>query len=986
MPETDNTTGLGVNSTISSSQSGGGAASQGTDNRNNGETTSNINFTGSVIGFLNQMIRESLSNSANMPAAHPSPSNIIDNNCEEQSDANKPISESSEERQSENHGESSPVDYVNLQNNVGSTCQPSPITLPSHSSMGNLNNLSTAGVAFEQSDDGVQLSVPTTQSTRTIKNTDEGTYAMGYDSDGEVGPFFDAVVGEMEDYDSEDSSCNDYDEIPPPEDIGSPAPAELDLPPPEEVELPSSIAPILTEDMIRQMTVAQLKTELEKRNKTKSGTKPILVARLIEAITNPPPNHESNPNVGAPPQQLQQPQQQRAPRDLEAYAPSAKWKVLMHKDTPCIEPQRASYLRGPTIPADEDEYRKFDFEESWDRPPFTAMSKVIKIGIRGNPLKGKKGETLYENEVRTEGRANLEWLNMHGLTENSLPHEWFEAVLPVNKKNSDTAGSVSISQWTSFANLRAILMNAGTPQLYQSWKPFTPDEYKRFIALYIYQGLNPSPRVSMKFKSQVEDPLQGSDLCSKIFGVNGALRHKQWKCFVTLQCSTKVVPPKATHPNFKVDPFLAHMQKVSMRAWDCGPNLSGDEQTIGFKGNHCDKQRVSYKREGDGFLTDALCDRGYTFSFFFRNVPVPRKYNVERKNSPLHSRMLFLFDTLRDCYHTVGMDNLYLSLKFCREAFTGNNKVMIHGVTRRSGRGLPSCVIQLEETNKKKALQARGTTKGAVLEGDPECPNVVAFSVYDTKPVHFLSTCVQYLRWIEKGKKVYDPSEGRSIMMHFLRPKIIDDYNTRMNGVDIADQLRNQYRVDRWMRKRKWWWSIWWWGIQVLLVNSYLLYKTAHLIVWKKDPKTLLSHYEFRYAIVMAWFGVLQKTDGSSSSSSKRRWDDISSITPNSAASFTKRAKHVNNNSLDPVTGSLRDRLGTNFHYIVPSHSKDGVCSLCRWAHSTNQNDRKERVRGKSIGLCDKCGVNLCIKCFKIFHTIGNVEKLRSEALSHEKT
>ncbi len=67
------------------------------------------------------------------------------------------------------------------------------------------------------------------------------------------------------------------------------------------------------------------------------------------------------------------------------------------------EPQKATHLRGPTIPADEDEYHKFDFEESWDRPPFTAMSMVIKIGSRGYPLKGKKGETLYENEVRTEG-------------------------------------------------------------------------------------------------------------------------------------------------------------------------------------------------------------------------------------------------------------------------------------------------------------------------------------------------------------------------------------------------------------------------------------------------------------------------------------------------------------------------------------------------------------------------------------------------------
>ncbi len=142
---------------------------------------------------------------------------------------------------------------------------------------------------------------------------------------------------------------------------------------------------------------------------------------------------------------------------------------------------------------------------------------------------------------------------------------------------------MSISQWTTFANLRAILLNAGTPQYYPSWQPFTPDEYKRFLALYIYQGLDPSPRISMKFKPQSEDPLQGSDLCSKIFGVNALTRHKRWKAFVTLQCSTKVVPPKASHPNFKVDPFLAHMQKVSMMEWDCGPNLSGDEQTIDSK-------------------------------------------------------------------------------------------------------------------------------------------------------------------------------------------------------------------------------------------------------------------------------------------------------------------------------------------------------------------------------------------------------------------
>ncbi len=114
---------------------------------------------------------------------------------------------------------------------------------------------------------------------------------------------------------------------------------------------------------------------------------------------------------------------------------------------------------------------------------------------------------------------------------------------------------------------------------------------------------------------------------------------------------------------------------------------------------------------------------------------------------------------------------------------------MIHGVTHRSNQCLPACVVQEEQTNKKKAEKIRGMTKAAVLENDPECPNVVAFSVYDTKPVHFLTTCAEHLRWIEKSKNVFNPAEGHCTLMRFLRPKVTDDYNMGMNGVDVADQL-----------------------------------------------------------------------------------------------------------------------------------------------------------------------------------------------------
>jgi len=43
-----------------------------------------------------------------------------------------------------------------------------------------------------------------------------------------------------------------------------------------------------------------------------------------------------------------------------------------------------------------------------------------------------------------------------------------------------------------------------------------------------------------------------------------------------------------------------------------GRKASCDEQVIGFTGNHADKQQITYKDEGDGFLCDAICQDGYT--------------------------------------------------------------------------------------------------------------------------------------------------------------------------------------------------------------------------------------------------------------------------------------------------------------------------------------------------------------------------------------
>ena len=53
--------------------------------------------------------------------------------------------------------------------------------------------------------------------------------------------------------------------------------------------------------------------------------------------------------------------------------------------------------------------------------------------------------------------------------------------------------------------------------------------------------------------------------------------------------------------------------------------------------------------------------------------------------------------------------------------------------------GVPKSILQEEIKNVKQQMRVRGMTMAAVLTDDPECPNLVAFFVYDMKPVYFLS-------------------------------------------------------------------------------------------------------------------------------------------------------------------------------------------------------------------------------------------------------
>ena len=118
---------------------------------------------------------------------------------------------------------------------------------------------------------------------------------------------------------------------------------------------------------------------------------------------------------------------------------------------------------------------------------------------------------------------------------------------------------------------------------------------------------------------------------------------------------------------------------------------------------------------------------------------------------------------------------------------------------------------------------------GAVLKDKSgEVPPIVACSVYDTKPVHFISTVASNIEWIDKHRKIFNAITKKREMIIFPRLNLINDYNNGMGNVDIADQLRLQYRLERFIRNRKWWWAFFLWGIGTACTNAYIMYKKVY--------------------------------------------------------------------------------------------------------------------------------------------------------------
>jgi len=279
--------------------------------------------------------------------------------------------------------------------------------------------------------------------------------------------------------------------------------------------------------------------------------------------------------------------------------------------------------------------------------------------------------------------------------------------------------------------------------------------------------------------------------------------------------------------------------------------------------------RIKYKKEGDGFQCDCICEDGYCFTFWFRCDDAPRA--VPKDVSDRDDRCAWLVEQLPGAWYHLWMDNLFTSYKF--GTMLAERMCLFGGTCQTADwRGLHNAVIQKEATTTEALAAARGTVKVShrpLTQYDPRTKTshpvldaahqpivnceVICCSYFEenkTKPFHMMTNIVECVEIVEFWRRCVSSSSGKVFWVKFLRLSVAHLYNHNMNSVDIGDQLRNIYRPDGlWFRMRKWWWAVFLWAMGQSVVNAYLVYKR----VCADENASAMSHLEFHVAVATAW-------------------------------------------------------------------------------------------------------------------------------------
>jgi len=207
---------------------------------------------------------------------------------------------------------------------------------------------------------------------------------------------------------------------------------------------------------------------------------------------------------------------------------------------------------------------------------------------------------------------------------------------------------------------------------------------------------------------------------------------------------------------------------------------------------------------------------------------------------------------------------------------------------------------------------------------------VLTLKWLDNKPVCLISSYVS----ADPIKSIKRYSKEKKSRVDVPMPKIVEEYNTHMGGVDLSDMLVALYRTG--LKTHKWYMAVFSQLLDICINNAWLTYRRD---CNQLKEKKIMRLKEFRIHVAIALSGKEKPKVGRK---------------PNK----NNQMEHVQKIRRTVIPRPISDIKFDRFDHF-PTRVSKGRCRHCK--------------KGQTVYICTKCDTRLCTlknrDCFNDFHT-----------------
>jgi Transposase IS4 len=481
----------------------------------------------------------------------------------------------------------------------------------------------------------------------------------------------------------------------------------------------------------------------------------------------------------------------------------------------------------------------------------------------------------------------------------------------------------------------------------RTWKPTTIGEIYRYIGVWLYMGLH-REATRQSFWSQ-------SHQLGRYMSRN---RFEQIHRYFSTRDEERY--PRQPEESFawKLEPITTLLRTSLLGNWSPGTHLAVDEAMIAFRGRTVHKVKMKNKPIDEGYKVWMAAQNGYTLTFKWHSklegpegipqegISVPATSSTSIHIAPTFAVVLTIAQRLRDAFLTQKfhffLDNLFLNVPVAQALLFLD--ILCTGTTRKNAQGVPQWLVDIKKKNQ---ILVWDSALADIVDG------VLCFLWQDNNAVLGITTAFDLFQRVQRIRKrpgitstnarIVRPVFGDAVRKRLWIPKVIDEYNHHMGGVDLANQLRSNYTVNRPFEHRIWH-PLWHFLIDITSVNAFICWRFG-------KPRRLRNHRSFREKLIEALLTHPLECE----------------------------AVGVIPEAIDSYSGHSWSRFG-----------KRGYCKWCQTRPRDNL-ARRRRVLGEIInqaaptgrirpgityGGCNTCNTLLCASgsCFRRYHSLKSGE------------